>query len=214
MRRLLRLGPLAGVLAALAIAFVVLYLRGLSGPGADRPAPPTLRHVPEDASGPLRVIAIHYAPAFDQLAMGVWKQLFAVLPARVDVRVAVQSQAHFDRLLGALRVAGVPNLERFHAVVVGEEITTWSRDRFAALEGPEGAGGILAPPQIGVPFKARAGDWHSPFAIARALYGKDPRIADFVFEGGDLASSPRFLFVDANLGRRNQGRADATRERL
>ena len=166
------------------------------------------RLVAEDASAPIAKIAIHYAPASDRVALGVWKQLFAVLPAQVEVEVEVGSAPDFDRFLARVQPL---HRERFHPVVVGAQITTWSRDRYAALVDENGAGAILAPPRIETPFASRAGDARSPLAISRALYGQDPHVADIVFEGGDLAATPRYVFADVNLAARNLGRADADR---
>ena len=195
---------LKGVAAGLLVSFVLLQI--IPGRGRGR----VHTHlVAEDASAPLSKIAIHYAPASDRVALGVWKQLFAVLPPQVEVEVEVGQAADFDRFLTKLH--GVPHPERFHPVVVGAQITTWSRDRYAALVDDDGGGAILAPPRIETPFASRAGDARSPAAISRALYNRDPRVADIVFEGGDLAATPRYVFADVNLAARNLGRAEADR---
>jgi hypothetical protein len=144
----------------------------------------------------------------------VWKQLFPVLPARVEVDVEVAEAAHFDRFVGLLRAAGVGSLDRFHPVVVGSAITTWSRDRYAALVGEHGEVSILAPPFLGAAFAARTGDFRSAFAISAALYRHDPQVAKYAFEGGDLAATPRYLFADVNLVERNKGRGLVDREIL
>jgi hypothetical protein len=83
----------------------------------------------------------------------------------------------------------------------------------AALDGPDG-GGILVPPRVPSASAGRAGDYEAPFAFARDIYGARPRLADIVFEGGDLAASDRFLFADGNLIGRNVGRGDATQGHL
>jgi hypothetical protein len=158
------------------------------------------RLVPEDPSGALRQLAIHYAPTADRVALGVWKQLFAVLPASVDVEVEVARAEDFARLIREL--GDTPNLARMHPVIVGAPITTWSRDRYAALDDDT----ILAPPRVESVEVARAGDARSPVAISRALYDRDPETAGFAFEGGDLAATPRFVFADANLAARNLAR--------
>jgi hypothetical protein len=182
-------GIALGVVASLAVARVVGH----------RNVPAHERLVAEDASAPLRRIAIHYAPKADRVALAIWKQLFAVLPARVDVEVEVAAPADFDRFMREL--AGTPNPERFHPVIVGAPITTWSRDRYAALDDE-----ILAPPRVEAAFADRAGDSRSPAAISEAMYHRAPRVAGFAFEGGDLAATPRFVFADANLAARNLGR--------
>ena len=202
MRRVLT-GVAGGVIASLVILWVIGLARGSTGVRT--------RLVAEDGSAPLRRIAIHYAPASDRVALGVWTQLFAVLPPSVEVEVEVAAAPDFDRLLSKLRTAGVPYLSRFHPVVVGTTITTWSRDRYAALVDDRGEGSILAPPRIETPFASRAGDAHSPYAISQAIYHRDPHVADILFEGGDLAATPRWLFADANLVARNVGRGAADR---
>jgi N-dimethylarginine dimethylaminohydrolase len=196
----LLLGTLAGALASV---LAVLIVAALSSP------PPAPRLVPEDASGHLRRIAIHYVPGMDGRVMPVWRELFGALPGDVEVVVAVARAADFDRLVERLRADGVPRLERFRPAVVDRPLTTWSRDRMAALDR-----GVLTSPRVPVASGARIGDWDAPVAISRAVYRAEPKVADLVFEGGDLAASRRFLFADANLIGRNLGRGDATRAHL
>jgi hypothetical protein len=194
---------LAGIAAGVIASGLILQALGL----AHTPTPTRL--VAEDASAPLSKIAIHYAPAADHVALGVWRQLFAVLPPSVQVEVEVAKPADFDRFEREIADAG--HLERFHPVVVGTTITTWSRDRYAALVDADGHGAILAPPRVEAPTPERAGDARSPFAISRALYHRDPKVADIVFEGGDIAGTPSTMFADINLVFRNQGHTHADR---
>jgi hypothetical protein len=195
---------LAGIAAGFVASVIVLQVAGLAL-GRTRHV---TRLVAEDASAPLQKVAIHYAPAADRVALGVWKQLFAVLPANVEVEVEVGAAPDFQRFM---RLVHPDHPERFHLVEVGAPITTWSRDRYAALVDDSGAGSILAPPRIETPFVARAGDARSPEAISQALYGRGAHRANIVFEGGDLAATPRWIFADVNLAARNLGRADADR---
>ena len=167
------------------------------------------RLVAEDASAPLSRIAIHYAPSADQVALPTWRQLFAVLPPSVEVDVEVARPADFERFTHLIAADG--HLDRFHPVVVGAPITTWSRDRYAALVDDAGHGAILAPPRLESPTPARAADARSPYAISQAIYHRDPKVADIVFEGGDLAATPSLVFADVNLIARNAGHGDADR---
>jgi hypothetical protein len=195
-------GMLAGVVASIAIVLVFGSLRGTA---------PEPRLVPEDPSGALERIAIHYTPAMDDRVLPVWRRLFRVLPPAVRVTVAVERESDFVAFEQHMRAAGVTRLERFEPAIVNQPITTWSRDRMAALEAPAG---VLAPPRVTTSSGRRAGDWEAPFAIARQVYGTKPHIADVVFEGGDLAASRTHVFADANLLGRNLGRVDATRSRI
>jgi hypothetical protein len=197
MRRILG-GIAAGLVASVALVVVAGLARGN--------ARVATRLVAEDPSAPLQRIAIHYAPSADPVALGIWRQLFAVLPPQVEVDVEVTAGADFQRLIAKLRAANTPNLERFQPVIVGQPITTWSRDRYAALVDDEGRGNILAPPRVETPFASRAGDGESPYAVAHTLYHHEPLIANIAFEGGDLAATPRYVFADINLSARNVGR--------
>jgi hypothetical protein len=205
MRRLL-----AGVAVGVVVSLLLAHVVGSAG----RRARARTWLVAEDASTPLARVAIHYAPAADRVALGVWKQLFAVLPMSVEVEVEVTAAEDYARFTRLMREAGTPHLERFRPVVVGAPITTWSRDRYAALVDDAGHGGILAPPRIEAPFVARAGDARSGEAISRALYAAEPRTANIVFEGGDLAATPHWLFADINLVARNQARGNIDRSAI
>ncbi len=190
-----------GAIAA-AACLVVASAAGLT----PRRAAPTARVVAEDASAPLARIAIHYAPAADDVAMPVWRQLFAALPARVEVEVAVARTTDFARFQALLDAAGIGDRARFHPVIVGHELTTWSRDRFVALTERDGGGAVLAPPRIEVGAAGRAGDMAAPDALARAVWDRPARRTPFAFEGGDLAASARTLFVGAEVLVRSRGR--------
>jgi len=183
-----------GIAAGIGASALVALLVGATS------AQPRAALVPEDASGHLARIAIHYTPAMDERAMPVWKQLFHALPADVEVEVAVPTQRDFDRFVREVGAA-----RRFRPIIVGHPITTWSRDRMAALSD----GHVLSPPRIGSSSGERAGDWDVPFAIAKAR-GERPRLSDIVFEGGDLAATRHTIFADANLVTHNLGRGDAT----
>ena len=200
-------GVAAGVVASAACALAV---------GAAMRAPAShARLVPEDASGHLRRVAIHYVPGMDARALPVWRQLFRALPPDVEIEVAVPDARDFAHFTAAMKDAGVDRLARFHPVVVGHPITTWSRDRMASLEGADGRGdAVLAPPRIATATGGRAGDWDAPFAIAHDVYGAAPQVAPIVFEGGDFAASAHVVFADDNLIARNLGRTDATVDHL
>jgi hypothetical protein len=204
------MGVLAAIAAGLAVSAGVVALAGAIR--GERPT--TTRLVAEDASAPLARIAIHYAPASDKGAMPVWRDLFRALPPSVNVDVEVSEAPDYDRLIGKLESLHVPHLERFHRVVVGAPITTWSRDRYAALVDADGHGSILAPPRVQTAFQKRAGDGESPAAISNALYGVAPHVSRIVFEGGDLAATPDLIFADANLQRRNEATTNANREAI
>jgi hypothetical protein len=205
------LGLLLGALFALGL----LWAHGrIVAPPRAAPAP-VGAHVREDG-GALRAVVIHYAPAAATLSLATYRDLLRALPAEVAVHVACATETDCATFRAGLAAAGVPHLDRLRPVIVGVEVTTWSRDRFAAKALGAPAPGrleVLAPPREETPFESRAGDGVVPFAVARAL-GAPVRTASFAFEGGDLASTATHLFVDVNLLQRNEGRGPATRAAL
>jgi hypothetical protein len=206
MRRHPVLRALGGVAAGVVVsALVVIILGAFISKGR-----PRHRLVPEDPSGRLERVAIHYVPTMDMRAMPVWRQPFRVLPQDIEVQVAVEKERDFQRFIANLEAAKVPHLGRFHMVVVAQPITTWSRDRMASIDND----GVLAPPRIAVASGPRAGDWQAPFALARDVYGGKPELSEFVFEGGDFAASDGYVFADVNLIGRNLGRGEASRAYL
>ncbi len=202
-----RASPVARLLFG-TLAGTLLSMLVVLGIGLAKPTPSRHRLVPEDASGHLRRIAIHYVPSMDNRVLSVWRELFAKLPTDVEVAVVVDREQDFQRFTTKMQAAGISR--QFAPAVVGHSITTWSRDRLAALDGDR----VLAPPRTSVGSGPRAGDWDAPFALARDIYDGKPAVSEFVFEGGDLAASKSLLFADANLIGRNLGRGDASRARL
>jgi hypothetical protein len=205
-------GLLLGTLLSLSLLWGWERLAGHAAP----PAPARGAHVREDG-GELRAILIQYTPAASALALPTYVDLMKALPAELPVYVGCATDTDCAGLRAGLQAAGATGLERLRPMVTGVEITTWSRDRFAAKAVPRPSGPplleVLAPPAEQTPFEARAGDAVVPFAMGRTL-AASTRTSPFAFEGGDLCSTERYLFVDVNLLARNEGRGLAAREAL
>ena len=172
-------------LAAIALGLVasVILVRHHRGGGA--------RLVAEDASAPLKRIAIHYAPNADRVALGDVEA--AVRGAARSVEVEVEVGRPTTSIACSREVSrAAPNLARLHPVVVGAtNHDLVARSLRGARQRTRSSRRRASKPPI-----ARAGDALSPGAISLALYGREPRVADFAFEGGDLAATPRFVFAD------------------
>lgn len=112
-------------ITALALGLVASV--ALVGLGAWARGNPRAAVAAEDTSAPLARIAIHYAPASDLQVLGIWRQLFAVLPARVEVEVDVAVAADYARFMAALREGDVPNRGRFRPVI-GAPLAAWPRE--------------------------------------------------------------------------------------
>jgi hypothetical protein len=193
---------LGGLALGILVSLSLVWAHGRLAAPPRPPAPLRGEHVREDG-GQLDAILIQYAPETATLTRPLYAQLLRALPRTTAVHVACATATDCADLAAALAAAGVPQLDRLRPVVVGAAITTWSRDRFAAKRGPDGRLEILAPPRTPTPFEPRAGDGVVPFALGRTV-GAPTRTAGFAFEGGDLASTARHLFVDVNLLARQQ----------
>ena len=165
--------------------------------------PTPTRLVAEDASAPLSQIAIHYAPAADHVALGVWRQLFAVLPPSVAGRGRGREGRRLRSVRRAL-IADAGHLERFHPVVVGTTITTWSRDRYAALVDDRGPRRDPRPAARRIP-DARARR-RRPLAVRDLARALPPRSEGRRTSSSRAATSPArrtSMFADINLACRN-----------
>lgn len=185
-----------------AVAAIVVTL-GLGVVVGRRAASPRFQIV-ADNGGRMRAVAIHFDPRVIPEVSESYEDLFGALPSDVEVHVIVQKRADFATFRGLLDHWHVAAPERFHPVVVGKRITTWSRDRYTLLE-KDGQPVLLVPPRPTEGNPARKNDWDAPFALARAIPGLQTRTAEAMFEGGDLTATSTHVFVTALLRDRNEG---------
>jgi len=200
-----------GVVLGLAAAAVVLPMfDGRGAPQGSRAGP-----VLSDCDGPLRELVIHYVPASANITAEVYRDLLRHLPDGVTVHAVCPDAAAFDDLrarAGAVRCTLRP-------VVVGHPITTWSRDRWLALE-PAGPGEpvvLLAPRgEDGADaWPERRGDERVADDLAADLgTGVTATRSELYFDGGDFVADTETVFVTPAVLRRNLQRTVATREEL
>lgn len=210
-RRVRPLPVILGVVLGLAAAAVVLPM--LDGRGG----PPGLHAGPllSDCDGRLRDLVIHHVPESADITAGVYDGLLRHLPADVTVHVVCADAAAFDDLAGR---AGTVQCT-LAPVVVGHPITTWSRDRWLALESaqPGGPTVLLAPRgEDGADaWPERRGDERVAADLAAAL-GRSVTAArsDLYFDGGDFVADNETVFVTPAVLRRNLQRTVETREEL
>lgn len=157
-----------------------------------------------DNGSAMREVALHFDPRVALEVSETYQDLLRELPASVQVHVLVEKAADFEVFEKLLSIWEIPAGERFHQVVVGKRITTWSRDRYTLIEG-DGAPLLLIPPRPTEANEARKNDWFAPFALANSLEGVETMTADLVFEGGDFTATDTHIFATALLRERNQG---------
>ncbi len=184
--------------AALAVA-VVLSIGALRG----HSAPAGFTAVADDG-GAMTAVAIHFDPRVIAEVGETYEDLLRELPADVTVYVVVEKAADFDQLQRLTAQWGLANPDRFRSVVVGKQVTTWSRDRYTLVDSKSGPV-LLVPPRPTKANPARENDWDAPFALADAIPGLRTHIADLMFEGGDLTVTASHVFATAVLRERNEG---------
>lgn len=184
------------------VTAVVLFGRSEPPEVDQRPAH---KQIVADTGGAFVHLVIHFDPRAEADVAPTYRDLLAAVDPTVRFSVVVAERAHFDRFRRLLRRWRIRNASRFRPVVVGRDVTTWSRDRYTLLT--ESTRRILlVRPKPHHAIRARQNDWYAPFAIARAL-GPDVevRIAPVTFDGGDLTATDRHVFASGLLLGRNQG---------
>jgi len=188
-------------LALILVTTLVLFSRGEEVEVPQRPTP----EIVADTGGALQHLVLHFDPRAEQDVAPTYRDLLRALDSTVELSIVVEKRTHFKRFEKLLQRWRIPNPSRFHAVVVGRAITTWSRDRYTLLtQGRRRV--LLVRPEPHRAIAARQNDWYAPFALARAL-GPDTevRIAPLTFDGGDLTATERHVFATGLLLGRNPG---------
>ena len=201
------LGLLLGmVLAALALTTAAAQRRG---------SPASTGRLLSDCDGSLAELVIQYIPEAADVVTPAYRDFLRQLPADTVVHVACPDEAACADLL--TRVG--PVACRLVPRVVGHAMTTWSRDRWLALDAtaspgdvtlllPRGENGAAAWP-------ARQGDQRVGFDLARLLGPTvDARRSGLLFDGGDFVADARTVFVTPGVLRRNLQHTVGTREEL
>jgi hypothetical protein len=157
-----------------------------------------------DCDGPLRELVIHYTPEAAPITGPLLAEFLRQLPAEVVVHVVCPDRAAFDDLSGRVGTHSC----RLSPVIVGHEITGWSRDRWLAMA-PTKPGGrqVLVSPRGergSDVWPARRGDERVGDDLAR-----DPSCDvtsvrhELFFDGGDFAADNETVFVAPALLARN-----------
>jgi hypothetical protein len=198
-------------LTLMLVTAVVLFGRAET---PEIPGRPAHQQIVADTGGAFGHLVLHFDPRAEAAVAPTYRDLLRALEPTVRFSVVVGQRSHFDRFARLLTRWRIPNPARFQPVVVGRDITTWSRDRYILLtEGRKRL--LLVQPEPHRAIRPRANDWYAPFAIARAL-GRDVevRIAPVTFDGGDLTATSRHAFATGLLLGRTAANPYGAPERL
>ena len=198
-----------GILVGLIGTAIVVSIPGRAGRGAGS------GKLLSDCNGTIRELVIHYVPKAATIVTPIYRDFLGQLESDVTVYVVCPDKGAFDRLvasIGPVRCALLP-------VAVGHPITTWSRDRWLAMEPLEkgGQATLLYPrgEQSEEIWPARKGDRLVAGDLSAAL---GPKVAakrsSLYFDGGDFVADDRTVFVASAVLRRNLQRTVETRQEL
>jgi len=188
-----------GIVLGLAGAAGVLALSG-------QPRPPDSQSglLLSDCDGALGELVIHYTLDAAPVTGPIFGEFLRQVPAGVDVHVVCPDRAAYDDLrgrAGALRCRLLP-------VVVGHEITGWSRDRWLAMKAGKPGGPHLlvsSRSEMGADvWPARRGDHCVGRDLALHLgRGTASLRSDLFFDGGDFVADRETVFVAPAVLARN-----------
>ncbi len=189
-----------GVVVGLALAAIFV------GTGGHLPALPTLSAGPvhgpvlSDSEGAMREVVIQYVPESVGMVERAYRDFLGQLPRDVTVYAVCPDQAAFDDL--CVRLGG--DECRLLPVIVGHEMTTWSRDRWLALGASDGRATLLSPmfEDAAAIWPARAGDSRIGDDLAAALGVRSLR-SHLEFDGGDFVADRETVFVTPRVAQRN-----------
>jgi hypothetical protein len=199
-----------GIVIGLAVGFGFL---ALTGSPAKRPPPsgPIL----SESDGMIHELVIQYEPSAKEIVAPVYHDFLGALDADILVHVVCPDRVayeEFTSFVGRVRCKVLP-------ILVHHPITTWSRDRWVALQ-PIAPGGLttLLSPRCETAeelWPARAGDELVGKDIASALrLSVFARHSDLRFDGGDFLADKENVFVTPRVLRNNLQHTVAGREEL
>lgn len=195
-----------GVAAALIVA-AVAHRRA--------PAPAVAGPLTPDCDGALAELVIHTTVEAGDVSGPVYAAFLPQLPADVTVRVVCPDRGAF----GALRDRLGETRCELSPLIVGHAISTWSRDRWLALQAGEAGGPLTLLTPRG---EAGSADWPQRRGDARVAGELAARLGDAIahrrselyFDGGDFVADVRRVFVTPAVAHRNVQHTVADRAEL
>lgn len=199
-----------GIAVGLALAYAVMLYVSPRQPAASGFGP-----MLSECDGQLRTLVIHYTRGSD-FVLPVYRDFLRQLDNGVRVIAVCPDREAYEELCAGL---GKTERARLEPLIVGHEMTTWSRDRWVALA-PAAKGliaGIVHPRrEDGADiWAARAGDQRIADDLARAMSGSfAARTSEFAFDGGDLIADAEMVFVTPEVIARNLKRTAVSAEEI
>ncbi|MBZ0135407.1 MAG: hypothetical protein K8I27_03410 [Planctomycetes bacterium] len=188
-----------GVTLGLLAAFLVMPLLDKDEARAESTVGPIL----SDCDGALRELVIQYTPDSAEIVAAPYRDFLTQLPEAVTVHVVCRDRAAFDELAGHVGEVRC----RLHPVFADHPMTSWSRDRWIALEpaGDATAFTLLSPRgEMGADaWPERKGDEGIGDDLAGALANLDSARSELYFDGGDFVCDHETAFVTPNVRLRN-----------
>lgn len=188
-----------GVILGLLAAFIVMPLLGGDEARAENTVGPAL----SDCDGALHELVIQYTTDSAEIVDAPYRDFLSQLPEAVTVHVVCRDRAAFDQLVNAVGDVKC----KLNPVFADHAMTSWSRDRWIALEpaGDATAFTLLSPRgELGADaWPERKGDENIGDTLAAALPNIESARSELYFDGGDFVCDEETAFVTPNVRLRN-----------
>ncbi len=196
---MIRWQTLTGVFLGLLAGSAILAMTENS-----RRAIPSSGPILSECDGHFQELVIQYEPSAREIAATVYRDFLGALDRDIVVHALCPTQAAYDELIatvGPVRCRMVP-------LITGHAMTTWSRDRWVALEPPSpGRPVTLWSPRGeagGQVWPARSGDEKVGWDIATASqHAVLARRSGLYFDGCDFLTDAENVFVMPRVLNRN-----------
>jgi hypothetical protein len=195
--------------SALGIAAAAAAIAGLPGPRPSAPELPRIEaRLVSESLGPLRRVALHFAPPMRSITDAIDRDFLSALPEDVEVLALVPrgGRAELDEFVRTLP-NGASLAKRIRCAEVESPVSVWSKDRALVAESGPGQTDLLTPAAPSGDGPLRLADWRSPAQLA-SLLGAGSRVLSVPldFDAGDFAVAADRVIVDVNLWSKNRGR--------
>lgn len=191
----------AALLALFLALSLTLTIGGISGPlfaESLQSSESTPSELMIDNEGSLERVVLQYSSTFEDEILSTFMTLLKGLHRDISVTMVCESQKEARQIESLIRIWNIENPRRVEVKVIGKPITVWARDRFAirAFRDNDGVDAIVLPSLEDDEDQDRVNDMEVPGFILGEK-GVIPRSVKpgFFFEGGDMVSTAKRIFV-------------------
>ncbi|PKK89455.1 MAG: hypothetical protein CVV64_14340 [Candidatus Wallbacteria bacterium HGW-Wallbacteria-1] len=161
-----------------------------------------------DNDGAIERVVIQYSTTFEKEILPTFMTFLKELHSDISVTLVCETSQDADFMNSMIKIWGIIRPDRIDVRVFGKPITVWARDRFAlrAFRDNDSVDAIILPILSEDEDQDRVNDMEVPgFIMAGKGVVTRSVTPGFFFEGGDMVSTSRRIFVGRNTLNRFSG---------